>query len=97
MRDGEKAPARDAASHRHHVLLGDSALDKPFGVLRRKGNEAAVLDEIRVQHNEIWMTIRLLDERILVCANQVVGDAWLPASGAAPDARAQRSQPGILH
>ena len=38
----------------------------------------------------------LLDERIPVCANQVVGDAWLPAGGAAPDARDQRPQPGIL-
>ena len=42
------------------------------------------------------MTIRLLDERIPVCGDQVVGDARFSAGGTASSSRDQRPQARLL-
>ncbi len=51
--DRQRAAARHAARHRHHVLLGDAALDEALGVLPRERHQAAVLDEIGVEHEQL--------------------------------------------
>jgi hypothetical protein len=53
MHDRQRAAARHAAGHRHHVLLGDAALDEPLGEALREREEAAVLDQVGIEGQHV--------------------------------------------
>ena len=69
----QRAAAGHAGGHRHHVLLGDAALDEPIGKAVRKREETAVLDQIGVEHERVGPALAQRDERLLVGAHEVVG------------------------
>ena len=75
--DRQRAAARHAARHRHHVLLGDAALDESIGKALRERDQAAVLDQIGVEHHQVRTTIALPDERLFVGGNEILSRARL--------------------
>src|SRR5262245_61243426 len=79
MHDRQHAATRHAARHRYHVLLGDTALDETIGIALRELHEPAVLDQIRIEDDEVAMTLALPQQRLLVRGDQIVGLAWLSA------------------
>src|SRR3954469_12395180 len=79
MRDWQRATMRHAARHRHHVLFGDTALDESLRVCRRKLEQAAVLDQIRVERDQLRTPRGLIDERFAIGGDEVIRVARLTA------------------
>src|SRR6187401_32199 len=72
MHDREGASPGQPACHRHHVLLGNPALDEAIRILLREGHETAVLHEIRVEYHEVGVAVCLQQQRVAVGADEIL-------------------------
>ena len=73
MDDGQQPGERHPARRRYHVLLGDAALDEPLGKLLFERLDAAIGQEIGVEHDDLRPRLRDLQQLIAVCDNQPLG------------------------
>src|SRR5687768_3568941 len=62
-----------SGSGRDHVLFSDAALNESLRKSPGKAEEAAVLHQVGIQGHQVWMLLRLRDERAFVRRKAVVG------------------------
>ena len=100
MHDRQHALEREAAGRRHHVLLRDAALDEPLRQLRLERFDAAVGQQIGVQHDDLGSGLRQLEQLVAVRHHEVLGSRRRGAHrerriGERERRKAQRSEPFV--
>ena len=73
MHDRQHAAQRHAARRRHHVLLGDPALDEAIGQLRLERLDAAIRQQIRIHHDDLGALTRHREQLVTVGEHDLLG------------------------
>ena len=73
MHDRQHAAQRHTAGRRNHVLFGNAALDEPLGQLGLERLDAAIRQQVRIQHDDVRALARHREQLVAVGEDEFLG------------------------